>query len=171
LHIGGVVETEQILASELTTSDVDDGTQVKPLLEQIPGPLASLIGAGVYDQAGVNGAVATHYPEAEVIGSPRSTTVTATLPSDMAESAPTQRDRHLHSITEHGRLGWQTRSGYTRRASVEITISRLKQVIGNASRSRTDRRRMTEIALPFMPSRACLGLDARSPSASPEVGL
>ncbi len=30
---------------------------------------------------------------------PRSTAV----PSETAETAPTQRDRHLHSIAEHGR--------------------------------------------------------------------
>ena len=71
------------------------------------------------------------------------------MPSDTAESAPTQRDRHLQSIAEHGRTGWQTRSGYTRRALVEAAISRLKRVIGDALRSRTDRRRLTEVAIAF----------------------
>jgi len=42
----------------------------------------------------------------------------------MAESAPTQRDRHLQSIAEHGRMGWKKRSGYTRRALVETSMSR-----------------------------------------------
>ena len=44
-------------------------------------------------------------------------------------------------------MGWQKRSGYTRRALVEAAISRLKRVIGDALRSRTDRRRATEIAI------------------------
>jgi hypothetical protein len=65
----------------------------------------------------------------------------------MAESAPTQRDRHLQTIAEHGRMGWQKRSGYSRRALVETAISRFKQVIGAGLRSRTDRRRMTEISI------------------------
>jgi transposase len=69
------------------------------------------------------------------------------VPSDMAESTPTRRDRHLQSITEHGRMGWQKRSGYTRRALVEASISRLKRVIGNALRSRTEQRRRTEMAI------------------------
>ena len=60
---------------------------------------------------------------------------------------PTERDRHLRSIAEHGRVGWQQRSGYTRRALVEAAISRLKRVIGDALRSRTDRRRLTEVAI------------------------
>jgi hypothetical protein len=143
LHIGIDAETGQILASELTTSDVDDGSQVEPLLDQITGPLASFTGDGAYDQAGVHGTVCKHYPDAEVIVPPRSTAVL----SEDGETAPTQRDRHLQSIAEHGRMGWQKRSGYTRRALVETAISRLKRVIGVALRSRTDQRRMAEVAI------------------------
>ena len=143
LHVGVDAETGQILASELTTSDVDDGSQVEPLLDQITAPLASLIGDGAYDQAGIYDIVAKHYPEADVIVPPRSTAV----PSDMADSTPTQRDRHLQSIAEHGRMGWQKRSQYNRRALVEASISRLKRVIGNALRSREEHRRATEVAI------------------------
>jgi hypothetical protein len=143
LHIGADAETGQILASELTTSDVDDGSQVEALLDQIAGPLVSFTGDGAYDQEGIYATVAQRHPDADVIIPPRSTAV----PSKMAESAPTQRDRHLQSIAEHGRMGWQKWSGYTRRALVEAAISRLKRVIGDALRSRTDRRRATEVAV------------------------
>jgi hypothetical protein len=143
LHIGVDADTGQILASELTSSDVDDGLQVGPLLEQIPGPLASFTGDGAYDQAGIYGIVAQRHPDAHVIDPPRSTAV----PSEMAERAPTQRDRHLRSIAEHGRIGWQKASGYTRRALVESAIGRLKRVIGDALRSRADQRRMTEVVI------------------------
>ena len=143
LHIGVDAGTGRILASELTTSDVDDGSQVEPLLDQIAGPLASFTGDGAYDQAGVYGTLAKHHPDAEVIIPPRSTAVL----SENGETAPTQRDRHLQSIAEHGRIGWQKASGYTRRALVEAAISRLKRVIGDALRSRTDRRRTTEVAI------------------------
>ena len=44
-------------------------------------------------------------------------------------------------------MGLQKRFGYTRRALVETAISRLKRVIGDALRSRTDRRRLTEVAI------------------------
>ena len=75
LHIGVDAETGQILGSELTTSDVDDGSQVEPLLDQIPGPLASFIGDGAYDQTGIYDTIAKRYPEADVIVPPRSTAV------------------------------------------------------------------------------------------------
>lgn len=127
----------------MTTSDVDDGSQVEPLLDQIPGLIASFIGDGAYDQAGIYGAITKRHPEAEVIVPPRSTAVL----SEDGQTAPTQRDRHLQSIAEHGRIGWEKRCGYTRRALVETSISRLKRVIGDVLCSRTGRRRMTEIAI------------------------
>ena len=67
------------------------------------------------------------------------------MPSETAETAPTQRDRHLQFIAEHGRAAWQKASGYTKRARAEAAIGRFKQVIGNGLRSRTDQRRATEV--------------------------
>ena len=67
------------------------------------------------------------------------------MPSETAETAPTQRDRHLQDITEHGRAAWQKASGYTKRARIEAAMSRFKRVIGDGLRSRTDQRRATEV--------------------------
>jgi hypothetical protein len=78
-----------------------------------------------------------------VIVPPRSRAVL----SENVETTPTQRDRHLQSIHEHGRIGWQKTSGYARRALVEAAISRLKRVIGTSLRSRMEPRRATEIAI------------------------
>ena len=48
-------------------------------------------------------------------------------------------------ITEHGRTGWQKASGDNMHACVEAMIGRFKGVIGDGLRSRTDRRRATEV--------------------------
>ena len=85
--------------------------------------------------------MAERHPEAAIIVPPRCTAVL----SETAETAPTQRDRHLHSIAEHGRAAWQKVSGYMKRARAEAFIGRFKQVIGNGPRSRTDQRRATEV--------------------------
>src|SRR4051812_50124931 len=71
----------------------------------------------------------------------------AMLPSEAAESAPTQRDAHLRCIAERGRMGWQKASGYNWRALVEADIARWKRVIGEGLRSQTDRRQATEGAI------------------------
>jgi hypothetical protein len=141
LHIGMDADTGQIVAAALTTNDVDDGSQVGPLLDQVAAPVVSFTADGAYDQEGVAAAVAERHPEAAVIVPPRSTAV----PSETAATAPTQRDRHLQCIAEHGRAAWQKASGYTTRARVEATIGRFKQVIGDGLRCRTDQRRATEV--------------------------
>jgi len=87
--------------------------------------------------------VAERHPAAAVVVPPRKDAV----PSATAETAPTQRDRHLRLIAERGRLGWQKASGYNRRALAEAAISRYKRVIGGTLRSRTDPGRATEVAI------------------------
>jgi hypothetical protein len=143
LQIAVDTDTGQIAAAALTTSDVDDASQVGALLDQVDSPVASFTADGAYDQDGVYGEVVSRHPEASVIVPPRSSAV----PSDTAQTAPTMRDRHLQTIAERGRMAWQKASGYNWRALVEADISRFKQVIGNGLRSRTDRRRATEVAI------------------------
>jgi hypothetical protein len=57
LHIGLDADTGQIVASALTGKDVDDGSQVPPLLQQVAGPVASFTGDGAYDTSDVYAAV------------------------------------------------------------------------------------------------------------------
>ena len=90
------------MAATLTTHDVDDASQVGPLLDQVDGQIASFTGDGAYAQESVYASVAERHPEAAIIVPPRSTAV----PSETAETAPTQRDRHLQLIAEKGRMGW-----------------------------------------------------------------
>ena len=149
LHIGLDAGSGQIVAASLTTKEVDDGAEVGPLLDQIAGAVASFTGDGGYDQDRVYASVTERHPAAAVIVPPRATAV----PSETAETAPTQRDRHLQhveprgspDIAEHGRMAWQKASGYTTRARAEAATSRFKQVIGDGLRSRMDDRRATEV--------------------------
>src|SRR5689334_5262436 len=143
LHLGVDADTGRIEAAELTTSGADDGSGVGPLLDQLEGAVASFTGDGAYDREDVYDAVAERHPEAAVVVPPRK----GAVPSGTAETAPTRRDRHLRLIAERGRLGWQKASGYNRRALAEAAMSRYKRVIGNALRSRADRRQATEVAI------------------------
>ena len=69
------------------------------------------------------------------------------VPSEAAETAPTQRDAHLRCIAERGRMGWQRTSGYNWRALVESDISRWKRVVGDGLRFQTGGRQATEVAI------------------------
>lgn len=98
LHVAVDTDTGQIPAAALTTSQVDDASQVRPLLDRVDGPAISFTVDGACDQDGVYGAVAARHPKASVIVPPRSCAV----PSNTAKTAPTMRDRHLRSIAERG---------------------------------------------------------------------
>jgi Transposase DDE domain len=141
LHLGVDAGTGRIVAAALTDHDVDDASQVGPLLDRIPDPIASFTGDGAYDQDSVYGELAERHPDAAVVVPPRATAVR----SDTAETAPTQRDRHLRLIAERGRMGWQKAAGYNRRARAEAAVGRFKRAVGDGLRSRTDRRRATEV--------------------------
>jgi hypothetical protein len=141
LHIGLDADTGQIVAAALTDRDVDDASQVGPLLDQVTGEVAAFVGDGGYDQSSTYDDVAQRHPDAAVVIPPRATAV----PSETAATAPTQRDRHLQCIGEHGRMGWQKASRYTIRARAEAAIARWKQVIGDGLRSHADERRATEV--------------------------
>src|SRR5215207_3731363 len=135
LHLAVDPSTGEILASELTSNDEGDASQVGPLLEQIPGPLGSVTADGAYDGEPVYRAVAELQPDppVAVIIPPRAT---ATLSAD-AGTTPRQRDQHIQMIRDKGRLGWQKAVGYGRRSLAETAISRYKTVIGRGLRART----------------------------------
>ena len=143
LHLATDADTGRIVASVLTDKDADDGSQVGPLLDRIEGVVASFTGDGAYDRDDVYTEVAARHPAAAVVVPPRSNAV----PSDTAETAPTQRDAHLRCIAERGRMGWQRVSGYNWRALVESDISRWKRVIGDGLRFQTDGRQASEVAI------------------------
>jgi transposase len=98
LHLAVDPGIGEILASELTTTEGGDASQVGPLLDQISGPIASVTADGAYDGEPVYRTITERYPAAAVVIPPRSTAVS----SNNAETAPTQRDRHLQVIQEHG---------------------------------------------------------------------
>src|SRR3954447_2690281 len=133
LHLAVDAKTGTIVASTLTSKEVDDAAELGPLLDQIEEPLAAVIADGAYDQDRVYDDVAEHSPEAAVVVPPRSTAVL----SPSTDTDPTQRDCHIQAIAEQGRMGWQKTSGYNARAGAEGAMSRYKRIIGDTLRSHT----------------------------------
>jgi Transposase DDE domain len=164
LHLGLDADTGEIVAASLTAKQMDDGAEVGALLDQVDGAVATFTADGGYDQESVYASVAARHPDAAVVVPPRATAV----PSDTAETAPTQRARHLQHIAEHGRMAWQKASGYTRRARAEATIGRWKQVIGDGLRAHTGERRATEVEVAVHTLNRMWSWDARTTSASPD---
>jgi hypothetical protein len=135
LHLAVDPDSGVILASELTSNQVGDLSMVRPLLDQIPGSIASVIADGAYDAEPVYRAVAERQrqPPPAVIIPPRATAVL----SPRTDIAPSLRDRQIQLIQEKGRRGWEKAVGYGKRALVETAMFRYKTLIGPRLRART----------------------------------
>ena len=133
----------RIVASILTNRDVDDASQVGPLLDQIADPVELFLGDGGYDRTSMYNALHERHPDATVVVPPRADAVL----SATADTDPTQRDGHIQAIAGKGRMAWQRDSGYNQRAGVEGQFARWKQVIGDGLRFHSDQARATEVAI------------------------
>ena len=143
LHIGFDAVTGRIVASILTDRDVDDASQIEPLLDQIADPVEVFLGDGGYDRTGVYTTLDERHPTAMVVVPPRADAVL----SATADTDPSQRDRHIQAIAGKGRMAWQRDSGYNERARVEGQFARWKQVIGDGLRFHSDQARATEVTV------------------------
>ncbi|MDI1269231.1 MAG: IS5 family transposase [Polaromonas sp.] len=103
LHLAVDASTGLIVASMLTEQDVDDPSQVGPLLDQIEHEIGQVTADGAYDGDPTYETIAKRDPQIQVVIPPR---VTA-QPSAHFEAEPTRRDTHLLMIQSLGRLGWQ----------------------------------------------------------------
>lgn len=128
LHIA-VDEKHQIVACELTTPEVGDPTAVADLLDQLETPFETFMGDGAYDGDPVAQAVLDHQPDAKVVVPPHKTAV-------VSAAGDTQRDGHIQTIANQGRMAWQKITGYSLRNYVELAVQRYKRIFGNTMKAR-----------------------------------
>jgi transposase len=143
LHLAVHADSGEIVAVTLTGQDVDDPSQVAPLLEQIPGEIEQVTADGAYDGEPTYATIAARSPDITVVIPPRAT---STADGALGMNA-SRRDVHVHTVAALGRLGWQEVTGYGRRALVETTMGRYKALIGTRLRARNDAGRRTEAAV------------------------
>jgi len=142
LHLAVDADNGMIVARTLTDQDVDDPSQVRPLLDQIDGGIAKVTADGVYDGTPTYATIVARCEDIEVVIPPRSTAVISGEPGPLV-----QRDRHLEMITEQGRLAWQKATDYGKRSLVETAMGRYKALIGTRLRARGFEAQQTEAAI------------------------
>jgi transposase len=142
LHLAVDAVSGMIVAQTLTDQDVNDPSQMAPLLDQITDPIGRVTADGAYDGAPTYQTAAAYGDGIEVVIPPRSTAVPSGDPG-----VPTQRDRHLAMIAEQGRLGWQVATDYGQRSLVETTMGRYKALIGPRLRARGFAAQQTEATI------------------------
>jgi hypothetical protein len=134
LHIAVDPDTGQILAEELTRSDVHDTVPVPALLDRIIGWIGRVYGDAAYAGGPTYRAVTEHrqaLPNAEGVFRSKAPDVGATDKLDPL----TGRGRHARHVAREGRRAWERATGYGRRNAAEWTFSRYKRVLGGGLRS------------------------------------
>jgi hypothetical protein len=142
LHLAVDAANGMIIAQTLTDQDVDDPSQVAPLLDQIDSEIAKVTADGAYDGAPTYATITAHGDDVVIVIPPRSTAI-----ASGDQGPPTQRDCHLKMITEQGRLAWQKATDYGQRSLVETTMGRYKALIGPRLRARGFAAQQTEAAI------------------------
>ena len=143
LHLAVDADSGQIVAVTLTGQDVDDASQVGPLLEQIPAEIDQITADGAYDGEPTYDVIAACDRDIAVVIPPRAG---STLKDELGSDA-SHRDVHVHTVAALGRLGWQEATGYGKRALIETTMGRYKAIIGPRLRARDDAGRRAEAAV------------------------
>ena len=133
LHLCVDATSSTIVGAVLTTTEAGDASQVGPLLEQTTGLITTLLADGAYDGGPIYQAIAHRAPGAAVVIPPRATAG----PRAMADTAPTQRDRHIQRIAEISRMGWQRETKYGRRSKGETAMARYKGILGDRLHARS----------------------------------
>lgn len=136
LHLA-VDENHQLVACELTTTEVEDPTAAPDLLAQVPAGFDTFIADGAYDGDPVYQAVIAKQPNAAVVVPPDKTAV-------LSKAGDTQRDQHIRTIQQRGRMPWQKQVGYHLRNYAELAVQRFKRIFGNTLKARALPQQKTE---------------------------
>jgi hypothetical protein len=140
LHLCVDETSKDIVAVDLTTSEVHDGSHLPTLLDAIAGELGQVSAdtacdsATCYEAILVRGAVPTIPPRCN----------TRFSNAKDPPVARAERDAVLHCIKERGRYAWRTSSGATRQRLAENAVSRFKVLVGDSLASRTLERQQVE---------------------------
>lgn len=133
-------ENGEILDSTLTSHLTSDPRQVACLIENIDTPIDIFFGDGGYDSPSVYKAFRDHNQGHDI-----QLVVPPNIGFNKAqESDDSQRLENIRLLEDKGRLAWQNKTDYGKRANVENTMHRYKAIIGNKLRSRTIKRQIEE---------------------------
>jgi len=143
LHLGVDEATGEVLAHELTASNVHDGPILPKLLEELEAPLAQVSADKAYDSFACHKAILAK--DARPVIPPRKGA--AITPPPSAKDPPPTRGAIVRRIAEIGRKAWKVEAGYHRRSLSETAMYRYKSLISPTLKSRSLPNQKTEAAI------------------------
>ena len=132
LHVSVDETTKEIVAADITSSNVHDSRIFAALLDQVPGDIGQVSGDGAYDTRACyeaaleRGAIVTIPPRRKA----------KNRPSSGGEEWRAIRNATLQQIRELGRYEWRARSSSTRQSLAENAMSRFKRLLGTGLSAR-----------------------------------
>lgn len=132
LHLGIDEQTQEIVASVVTTNDVQDSEVFKDLLDQVEEPIHQVSADGAYDSFSLNEQILER--EAEPVIPPRNNAVQhPELESNPCYAA---RNQVIQDVEEQGSKTWKQNNDYHRRSLAETAMFRIKTLFGDRLKSR-----------------------------------
>lgn len=143
LHLGVDPKTGFIYAHTLTENNVDDGSQLEPLVDQIEEQLDEASGDGAYDME----KCWDYLEENDIIGiiPPRENAVY--WADEKGNILDHRRNKILEQIDTVGLKQWKKNSGYHKRSLSETAMFRFKMIFGPMLYSRKLQTQKNETAL------------------------
>lgn len=140
LHLGVDERTKDIIAVDLTTSNINDSPHLPVILGQIVGPVSQVSGDRAYDTGVCYEAILARgaHPTIPPRRHARTSRVKDPPPYRVG------RDAVLLRIKAQGRYEWRKTSGATRQSLAENAVFRFKALLGGTLAARTFRNQQTE---------------------------
>lgn len=140
MHLAINANTSDIEAVTLTGNDVDDATEVAPLLNMVTGNITSARGDGAYDKNKVRQQLSNKGIK-QIIPPQKNAVV-----KDEDEPYAIERNEAIRRIKESDRSTWKKESGYYRRSLVETSMHRYKTIFTGTLQSRKMEYESKEVA-------------------------
>jgi hypothetical protein len=143
LHLAVDEATGQVLARQLTPSNVNDGPILPELLDRIEGPLGQVSADKAYDSFRSHKAILAK--DARPTIPPRKGA--AISPPRNIEDPPPTRGNIVRRIAEIGARAWKVEVGYHRRSLAETAMYRVKTIFTPTLKSRILPNQKSEAAI------------------------
>jgi len=132
LHLAIDEKTQEIVASGLTPSDVQDNQELGKLIEPVDEAIEQVSLDGAYDTFECHKAILER--GANPVIPPRKNAVENTEEPQNPEIS--SRNQIVRKVEEPGRKVWKQESGYHRRSLAETAMFRIKTLFGSQLKSR-----------------------------------
>ena len=126
LHLGVDEKTKEIVAVDLTGSNIHDGSHLPVMLDQVKDEVGQVSGDRAYDTGRCYQAVLARGAKPTI--PPRRNARLSSVKDPPPFKAV--RDAVLRRIKSEGRYPWRSSSGATRQSLAENAVSRFKALLG-----------------------------------------